>query len=169
MKLEWIEKDVPSKMETRQVYAVVFDNLGRILLKVDTLTNGEKSYNLAGGTPEVFDKDIIATLRREYIEEVNTTLLDPIIYMGYQCVDEENKIPPYAQIRMTAVIDKIGKKQPDPDNQKTYERILVKPETAIKLLNWGKIGEQIVTKAVEIAKTKFNLKFSNDTDEIWDI
>ena len=37
-----------------------------------------------GGTPEDFDKDRIATLKREFVEEANTTLKDPIYLVGYQ-------------------------------------------------------------------------------------
>lgn len=159
MKLEWFEEEVPSNLEVHQVYAVVFDENGNVLLKGESKKDGRIIYSLAGGTPEDFDKDRIATLRREYIEEVNTTLKDPIYYIGYQYVDEENGIAPYAQVRMTAMIDNIGESKPDPDNEKTYERILVPPQKAIELLNWGDIGPKLVRKAVEVAKEKFSLKF----------
>ena len=159
MKLEWVEEEVPSNLEVHQVYAVVFDENGNVLLKGESKKDGRIVYSLAGGTPEDFDKDRIATLRREYIEEVNTTLKDPIYYIGYQYVDEENGIAPYAQVRMTAMIDNIGESKPDPDNGKTYERILVPPQKAIELLNWGGIGQKLVRKAVEVAKKKFGLKF----------
>lgn len=159
MKLEWFEEEVPSNLEVHQVYAVVFDENGNVLLKGESKKDGRIIYSLAGGTPEDFDKDRIATLRREYIEEVNTTLKDPIYYIGYQYVDEENGIAPYAQVRMTAMIDNIGESKPDPDNGKTYERILVPTQKAIELLNWGDIGPKLVRKAVEVAKEKFGLKF----------
>lgn len=141
------------------MYAVVFNNEGQILLKTNTMNDGSIDFNLAGGTPEEYDKDLISTLRREYIEEVNTTLKDPIYYLGYQLVDEENGIKPYAQVRMTAMIDSIGESKPDPDKRITYGRILVSPKDAIKLLGWGTIGEKIINKAVEVAKKKFSLKF----------
>ena len=159
MKLEWIEEEVPSNLEVHQVYAVVFDKKGNVLLKGETKKDGRVVYSLAGGTPEAFDKNRIAALRREYIEEVNTTLKGPIYYIGYQYVDEENGTTPYAQVRMTAMIDSIGELKPDPDNGMTYERILVSPQKAIELLNWGDIGPKLVRKAVEVAKEKFGLKF----------
>lgn len=162
MKLKWIEADVPQNLEVHQVYAVVFNNEGKILLKGEYKKDGKIRYSLAGGTPESFDKDRIATLRREYIEEVNTTLKDPIYYIGYQYVDEENGTSPYAQVRMTAMIDKIGKPQKDPDNGELYDRKLVYPNEAIKLLNWGEIGEKIVNKAVEVAERHFNLEFKSN-------
>ena len=159
MKLEWFYEQVPNGIEIHQVYAVVFTNEGQILLKTNTMNDGSIDFNLAGGTPEEYDKDLISTLRRDYLEAVNTTLKDPIYYLGYQLVDEENGIKPYAQVRMTAIIDSIGESKPDPDKGITYGRILVSPKDAIKLLGWGTIGEKIITKAVEVAKKKFSLKF----------
>lgn len=162
MKLTWCENEVPAGIEVHQVYAVAFNRDGKVILKAETKKSGKRVYSLAGGTPEDYDVDRIATLRREYIEEINTTLLDPIIYLGYQLVDEENGIPPYAQIRMTAMIDEIGEKKPDPDNGETYDRILANPDVAINCLSWGDIGEKIIKKATEIAKDKFNLTPSTD-------
>lgn len=164
MKLEWIEQEVPTGMKTKQVYAVVFNKNGKILLKKN-IKNGKSYYGLAGGKPEPFDKDRNDTLRREYIEEVDTVLDDKIVYMGYQLVDEENDKPPYAQIRMVSLIKEIREKTPDPDNGQISERELVSPEIAIKLLNWGEIGEKIIHKAVQIATNEFGIDFDN-TDDI---
>lgn len=165
MKLQWFEEEVPDGIKVTQVYAVVFNSQGEVLLKVGD-KKGNNLYFLAGGTPESFDKDRVATLKREYIEEMNTTLKDPVYYLGYQLVDEENGKPPYAQIRMTAMIDNVGEKKPDPDTGLVYDRVFAEPEKAIKLLNWGDIGERIIRKAVEIAKEKFDLDFSNPSDEV---
>lgn len=162
MKLTWCESEVPAGIEVHQVYAVAFSKGGKVILKAETKKSGKRVYSLAGGTPEDYDADRIATLRREYIEEINTTLLEPIIYLGYQLVDEENGVPPYAQIRMTAMIDEIGVKKPDPDNGEIYDRILANPDIAINYLNWGDIGEKIIKKATQIAKDKFNLTPSTD-------
>lgn len=159
MKLQWIEKEVPENVKVRQVYAVVFNEQGKVLLKHGDKKGG-KTFSLAGGTPELFDINRVATLKREFIEELNTSLKDPVYYLGYQLVDEENGIEPYAQIRMTAMIETIGEKKPDPDCGVTYDRVLVEPEQAIKLLNWGDIGERIIHKAVSVAAEKFNIDFS---------
>lgn len=157
IKLKWIEDEVPTNVEVRQVYGVVFTKDGRILLKCEE-KKGKKIYSLAGGTPEYFDKTREDTLKREFLEEVNTSLKNEVIYLGYQEVDEDDSNLVYAQVRMTAMIDNIGKKQPDPDNGKTYDRILVSSKMAIKLLSWGYIGEKIILKATKIAKEKFGLK-----------
>ena len=164
MKLTWIRGEVPEDIQIRQVYGVLFNHDGRILLMVKNKQNNQV-YSLSGGTCEDFDDSMIATLRRELIEEINTTIQTPQM-LGYQLVDEENGKPPYAQVRMTAMIDRIGDKQPDPDNGEIYDRILTHPSHGITYLNWGDIGKAIIEEAVEIAKDKFGLTFFLDKDEL---
>lgn len=164
VKITWFFGEPPKDMLVRQVYAVVFDKTGRTLLKSEKV--GEKNvFGMIGGTPEKFDVDRIATLKREFLEEVNTTLKDPIYLVGYQVIEGDGDRPPYAQIRMVAMIDKIGKKKPDPDNGKIFDRLLTTPEKAIKLLGWGESAEKPITRAFEIAKEKFGLKLTNCEDE----
>ena len=162
--LSWHNGSVPSSLKVRQVYGVIFTKDGRTLLKAEE-KNGKKIYSLAGGTPEAFDEDMIATLRRELIEEVNVTIEEPFL-VGYQEVDEENGKPPYAQVRMTALIENIGPTKPDPDNGETYERVLVSPEKAIELLSWGDIGEKLINESVRIIKKELGLKVNTNKNEI---
>lgn len=159
MKLSWFEEKVPENIEVHQIYAVAFNEKGEVLLKQGNREGNMNYYAIAGGTPENYDKDLMETLRREYLEEMNTTILDPVFYLGYQLVDEENGIPPYAQVRVTAMVGEIGESLPDPDCGVTYGRVFATPEKAIKLLNWGDIGERIIRKSVEIGKEKFGLEF----------
>ena len=71
-KITWMNQAVPDNLPITQVYGLIFDSKGRILLKAEN-KNGKKVFGLAGGTPESFDADITATLRRELTEEINTT------------------------------------------------------------------------------------------------
>ena len=161
----WHNGEVPSELKVRQVYGLVFTRDGRMLLMVKDKQTG-KVFSLAGGTPEEFDVDKEATLRRELVEEVNVTIEKPIT-VGYQEVDEENGIKPYAQFRMTAIIDNIGPRLPDPDNGETYERILTTPTRAIELLNWGEVGKQQIEAAVKIAKEQLGItEFSTKEEYI---
>lgn len=162
---KWYNGDVPAGIKVTQVYGVIFTSDGRTLLKVETKKDGRKVYSLAGGTPETFDKDMEATLRRELVEEINTTIKNPVL-VGYQEVDEENGKDVYAQVRMSAVIDTIGEVKPDPDNGEIYERLLVSPSRAIELLNWGSVGENLINASLKVAKEKFNLKISSEIEEI---
>ena len=156
VKIIWNFGEPPKDMMVRQVYAIAFDKYGRVMLKSD-IKDGKRYFGMIGGTPESFDKDRIATLKREYLEEVNTTLKDPIYLVGYQVIVGDRDLPPYAQLRMVAMIDEIGEKRPDPDNGIISDRILTTPEKAIKLLGWGESAEKPILKAFEIAKEKFGL------------
>jgi len=85
--------------------------------------------------------------------------------LGYQEVDEENGRAPYAQVRMTAIIENIGPSRPDPDNGKTYDRILTSPKRAIELLNWGETGRLQIEEAVRIAKEQLGITKFSDKEE----
>ena len=159
MILRWLKEEVPSDLTTRQVYGVIFTRDGRVLLKLE-----DGKYSLAGGTPEDFDEDRVATLKRELVEEVNTTIEEPIM-LGYQYVDEENGKTPYAQVRMVALIDTIGEIKPDPDNGKVYQRILVTPSRAIELLKCAEIGNNLLTDAPLLAREKFGITTYLDKEE----
>ena len=159
---EWFDGEVPENLETRQVYGIVFSRDARVLLRVEDTVHGPV-YSMGGGTPEPFDTDRVDTLRREMIEELNTTLEEPIIMVGYQEVNEPSGIPAYAQVRMTALIKEIGEAKPDPDNGKTYKRVLVPPHRAIELLNWADSGKAQIESAFKIAKAHFEFEsFSNE-------
>ena len=73
VKITWRKGEVPKDLYVRQVYGIVFTNDGRLLLKVKD-KKGRTDYNFAGGTPENYDTNFESTLRREFEEEVNTTL-----------------------------------------------------------------------------------------------
>lgn len=159
----WYNGNVPEGMKVTQVYGLVFTKDGRMLLKVEKV--GDKiMYSLAGGKPEL-DEDREGTLKREFLEEVNTSLQDGAFVVGYQQVDEEDGSPPYAQMRMSAIIDSIGIRQPDPDTGKTYNRLLTTPKRAIELLNWGEVGVRQVNEALRIAKEHLGLKEFSTKEE----
>ena len=154
----WFDGNVPSDLEIKQVYGLIFTKDGRLLLFMDE----SGSYSLPGGRPESYDNGIEGTLRREIIEEVNTIIENPYI-VGYQVADEENGTAPYAQVRMTAMIKQINPAKPDPASGVTYKRILTPPERAIELLSWYDTGTLQVNAAVKIAREKFNFqKWSNE-------
>ncbi len=163
IKFSWHENAVPDNVQIKQVYGVIFTKDGRTLMKVDNVKSG-RYYTLAGGTVETYDKSMADTLKREMLEEINTTLDDPI-YLGYQLVENDGNKPPYAQVRMTAMIKDIGPRRPDLDNNELYERFLTPPENAKKLLKWGAIGDKIIDCAVKVAKENFDIEFNNKTSQ----
>lgn len=143
---KWCNGKVPKDIEIKQVYGIAFNTDGNIFLRID---NG--IYKLTGGRPEIEDKSIEDTLRREFIEEANITIKN-IHLLGYQLVDENNGLKTYAQVRMIAQIDEIFENRPDLDNGKLYERVFKSPKETIKLLNWGEIGKNQIEEAVKLAK-----------------
>ena len=163
VKITWHKEEVPKGMKIKQVYGLLFTRDGRFLVRIENKPKG-KIYTLAGGTPEKFDRDVEATLRRELLEEVNTTIEKPI-YVGYQKIDLCDGTPEFAQVRMVAIIDKIGEKQPDPDNGETYDRLLTTYQNAIEIIGWGDVLKNQIEDAVEIAKKELNLKFDEEEDE----
>ena len=97
VKITWCFGEPPKDMKVRQVYAIAFDEFGRMLLKCDK-KNDNSYFGMIGGTPEEFDIDRIATLKREYLEEVNTSLKEPIYLVGYQIIEGDRDLPPYLSV-----------------------------------------------------------------------
>lgn len=154
----WFDGEVPKCLKVTQVYGLIITTDGRMLLRTE-----DQKYYLAGGKPEPEDNDMESTLRRELLEEINVTIGKPYM-VGYQLVDEENGTTPYAQVRMTALIEKIGPCKPDPDTGRTYGRLLTHPLMAAALLNWGDVGVSQINSAMKLAKKHFGIKqFSNES------
>lgn len=160
----WVSDTVPEGMKITQVYAVILDRDGRVMLRREKSEDGGTRYSLAGGRPEPFDSGMEDTCRRELLEEVNTEIETPV-YIGYQLVDEENGTPAYAQVRMAALIRKIGEKRPDPDNGETYDRLMVSPEKAAALLNWGDVGTAQVMEARETIWRLYGIRDTGKPEE----
>lgn len=159
----WKDSPVPNNMEISQVYGIIFTIDGRILLRVEE-DKDYKKYSLAGGRPEPYDKDIEDTCRREILEEINTTIEKPV-YIGYQLVDDEDGSPVYAQVRMAAIINKVGPVRPDTDNGKVYKRFLTTPDRAIELLKWGEVGEKQIISAVKVLQKNCGLTLKSTVEE----
>ena len=162
-KYEWITEPVPDGTRITQVYCILFDRQGRVMLRLEKGPDGDR-YSLAGGRPEPFDDGMEATCRRELLEEVNTEIGTPV-YLGYQLVDEENGTPVYAQVRMAAMIRFIGERRPDPDNGQIYGRYMTSPEKAAELLNWGDVGYMQMMAAKDTVYSRYRITAADETGE----
>ncbi len=162
-KYEWIPEQVPDGMRITQVYCIMFDGQGRVMLRVEKGPD-RNWFSLAGGRPESYDDGIEATCRRELQEEVNTEIETPF-YIGYQLVDEENGTPAYAQVRMAAMICAIGEKRPDPDNGEIYDRYMTTPEKAAMLLKWGDAGYKQVMAAKDVIYRHYDIDAVSKSEE----
>lgn len=142
---KWIKASVPDDLTVKQVYGIVFSNDNRILLRIE-----DGVYKLTGGKPDE-GEDFEQTLKREYLEEVNTELED-CHYLGYLFVTEDAG-EQYAQVRMIARIKSIGEARPDTDNGKMYGRELVSAESVKKLLNYkDDAGNNMLDEAVNMSR-----------------
>ena len=162
-KYEWMAEPVPDGTRITQVYCILFDRKGRVMLRLEKGPDGDR-YSLAGGRPEPFDDGMEATCRRELLEEVNTEIGTPV-YLGYQRVDEENGTPAYAQVRMAAMIRSVGERRPDPDNGQTYGRYMTTPEKAAELLDWGDVGYQQMMAAKNAVYSRYRIAAADETGE----
>ena len=152
IKYKWIREEVEQGLNIKQVYGIVFDKDGNILLRVD-----DNKYKLTGGKPEDYDKNYSETLKREYIEELNVEIED-VQYLGYLLVEEDKE--KYAQIRMIAKIKNIGPIKPDLDNGKVYKRFMVKQENVKKYLDYQDIaGNEMIDDAIKIGNQKYDFNF----------
>lgn len=158
--ITWCSGEIPANLKVNQVYGLIFSSDGRMLLRIE-----DNKYKLAGGRPEEYDADMEATLKRELLEEVNV-VIGTAYMVGYQLVDEENGSIPYAQVRMAAVIENIGPSKPDSDNGRIYGRFLTPPTKVPQLLNWGQVGHDQVTDAVEVARKFLGITTHSDEDTI---
>jgi 8-oxo-dGTP pyrophosphatase MutT (NUDIX family) len=130
----------------RQVYGVCFCNN----LLVIGYGGNKKDWGLIGGTieeGETFEQ----TLRREIQEESNMKVLSfkPI---GYQKVINLKDQSFIYQLRYTCIVEPFGPFVSDPAGSIT-EIKLVSPNEYKNYFNWGKIGDRIISRAVEIMQS----------------
>jgi 8-oxo-dGTP pyrophosphatase MutT (NUDIX family) len=136
-------------MTVRQVYGIAFDTLGRVVVQDD-----RGRFNLPGGTPEPGDSGWEETLARECLEESQITFsaAEPI---GYQRVTEGDDT--YAQVRYAALLEEFWPRRPDPCTGRSYERVLVSPHDAARLLGWGERGTAQFAAAADAAARHWSI------------
>lgn len=155
VKYKWITRQVEQNLNVRQVYGIVFNSNGNIILRID-----DNKYKLTGGKPEVCDRSNEETLKREYLEELNVEIED-IQYIGYLLVKEDKE--KYAQVRMIARIKNIGPIRPDADNGKIYQRFMAKQENVKKYLNYkDSAGNEMIDYAIKLANLKYKFNLENE-------
>ncbi|RJL23957.1 NUDIX hydrolase [Bailinhaonella thermotolerans] len=147
----WYPAPTPAGLEITQVYGYLLcPHTGRVLIIDD-----DGVFNLPGGRPEPYDEDMVATLKREAMEEAQVRVAQTA-YLGYQEVRRAGRAP-YAQVRMVGVISAFGPRRPDVDNGRTYRRLLAPLMHAPGVLGWGRPAVAQATLAGEIARTIWKL------------
>lgn len=97
-----------------------------------------------GGVDE--GEDIRSAVRREVKEETNMRVIRQR-FIGYQDIAEPNGI--VTQTRSVCIVEPLGPFVSDPDGDIT-EIKLIDPKDYKKYIDWGEIGERIITRALEI-------------------
>ena len=135
-----------------QVYGVCVNNNNEVLICREPQ---HLEWGLPGGTPEG-NETPIKTLERELMEEVDITVtnIEPI---GIQRVDFPNNSNKHEgdlfyQVRYFCKIKELLPQTLDPDTGLLYDRKFISISELNNYLKWGKIGDIIVAKAIEINK-----------------
>ncbi|WP_328791432.1 MULTISPECIES: NUDIX hydrolase [unclassified Streptomyces] len=124
----------PEEIPVQQTWGWLVDPHGRVLVMLDR--HGVPS--LPGGRPEAGESPF-ETLAREAEEEVQARLSTPYP-LGYQQVREHGR-PPYAQLRLGALLRGLDSAAPDRDTGEKYQRVLIPARQANLLLGWGPEGD----------------------------
>ncbi|MBV9013239.1 MAG: NUDIX hydrolase [Pseudonocardiales bacterium] len=140
----WCPEPVPDEVPVVQVYGWLVDDAGRVLVQ-DT---GNR-FNLPGGSPEPFDADLGATVAREAMEESQVTATD-VGYLGYERVLRAGR--PQALVRTVGRISEFHPRQPDPDGDRLFRRLMTSFAEAPGLLRWGPSGVAQAQAAARIAQ-----------------
>lgn len=141
-------EDLPIE-KCQQTYGVCF--YGNKLV-ITHSSAGYKHWNLVGGHIEK-GESIEGALLREVQEETNMRVLTQIP-IGYQEVfGPDGKS--YYQLRSACVVEPIGKFEKDPAGSIT-EIKLIDPKDYKKYFDWGKIGDRLMARAMELYKLNFS-------------
>lgn len=145
----WRQGEVPRDVPVAQVYGWLFDELGRVLVQ-----QTDRGWNLPGGSPERFDADPCATVRREAREE-SQVRVGELVYLGYEETLRGDAV--CALVRMAGRIEAFEPRQPDPDGGRLLGRWMVRLEQACELLGWGDSGRKQAIAAGELARSRWSI------------
>ena len=145
-KLDYFDVDSFSELnysQCRQVYGVCFCDDKMIIGYGGT----KESWGLIGGTIET-GETFEQTLKREIQEESNTEVL-AALPIGYQKVTDTRDNSFIYQLRYACLVKPHGPFVSDPDGSIT-EIKLIDPIDFKKYFDWGKIGDRIIERALEL-------------------
>jgi 8-oxo-dGTP pyrophosphatase MutT (NUDIX family) len=146
----WRPGAVPVGVPVAQVYGWLLDDAGRVL--VQDVGGG---FNLPGGSPERGDGgDVVATLRREAMEESQVTVVEAVL-LGFEEVRRGGR--PIALVRMVGRIGEFLPRRADPDGGRLFRRLMTSLDEAPSLLGWGESGTRQAVAAALVAEQRWDL------------
>lgn len=133
-----------------QVYGVCVNNNNEVLICREPQ---HLEWGLPGGTPEG-NETPIQTLERELMEKVDVTVTD-IEPIGIQQVNlpnnpNKNEGDVFYQVRYFCKVKELLPQTLDPDTGLLYDRKFIPISELNNYLKWGKIGDIVVARALEI-------------------
>jgi ADP-ribose pyrophosphatase YjhB (NUDIX family) len=146
----WIRtNDVEQYQPITQVYGIIFNSKREILICREK-EDGE--WQIPGGHPEK-GENVVQTLERELLEEVDVTIKD-IIPLGTQEVSfpDNPEKPTIYQVRCIASLDKLLPQTPDPANGNVWERKFVPAEKVTNYVKWRVSGDAMFEDAIRLRK-----------------
>ena len=111
-------------------------------------TDSKKYWTPPGGGIEEGESYEEATVR-EVLEETNMKVIKQKL-IGYQDIHEADRI--VRQTRSVCLVEPIGDFVSDPDGDITKIK-LIKPEEYKRYFDWGRVGDYIMNRALEIKDT----------------
>ena len=148
--LTWIKTDdVSSYSPFTQVYGVIFNDTGEILI---CKQSSKHSWHLPGGHIEQGESYEDALIR-EALEEVDVRIKN-IKPVGVQKITVPNnpKFIPEYQLRCIASVTELLPQTIDPDSQTQWERRFVPVEKIKEYLSWNVTGDAMLDDAVMLYK-----------------
>jgi 8-oxo-dGTP diphosphatase len=151
----WHESPVPGDLLIAKVYGfLVCPVTGRVLVQ-----EHGGMFNLPGGSPEPWDADVSAALRREALEESQVVVTETA-YLGYQEVRRTGCVP-FAQVRMAGLIAVFRRRRPDADGGRLLRRLMCPLPDVPAVLGWGEIMNPQAELAARTARALWRVPVSS--------
>lgn len=149
-KLDWHKNTDFNKLDNIvQVYGYIFDDKGRLLI-----VNPKTTWRLPGGHLEKEDKTFEQTLIRESDEEADVDIekIVPLGYIKVTPLDKNTTEKIHYLLRYVAKLKKVKKQTIDIAEGVINDRKFINVKDFSKYCPWGKIGELMLSQAVELSK-----------------
>ncbi len=142
--------DSLDKSHCMQCYGICFYGEKLVIVK-GTFGAKEREWGFTGGRIEA-GETFEETLRREVQEESNMEVLS-YLPMGYQEVIQNDERLFKYQLRYVCKVRPYGPFVADPAGGAINEMKLIDPSEYKQYINWGKIGDRCIERALELLPT----------------
>ncbi len=130
----------------KQCYGICFCD-GKLLIALGYFGKAEDTWGFVGGRVDP-GETLEQTLRREVQEESNMEIIS-FLPLGYQKVIKSDGSFSY-QLRYACKVKPFGPFVSDPANGVIKEIKLIDPAQHKEYIHWGKIGERLVERGLEL-------------------